>query len=234
MKKMKDQKKWSFTLIELLVVIAIIAILAGMLLPALNSARKKVRGASCINNLKQINLAFVSYKDDWNGFLPQPGDGNSATSPLPLWCGPANNGGLVLRNNISPYLKDYKVRRYCPEVMTDYNKDTSAAQPAGCDFRTYGAYTVNYDLGKANKHHKDNEFSTPSQSFLVLDGKGERFLAAYYTKALSEYTEVQRTEMFRHPGMTVNVLYHDGHAANQYNMNNFPGWGTIFHRGMRN
>ena len=73
-----------------------------------------------------------------------------------------------------------------------------------------------------------------SQTFLVLDAKGENFLAAYSSKNLSEYTEVQRTEMFRHPGMTVNVLYHDGHAANQYNVNNFPGWGTIFHRGMRN
>ena len=85
-------KKSSFTLIELLIVIAIIAILAGMLLPALNKAREKARMTSCTNNLKQNGLGLAAYSMDYN-VLPLRGWRDSGE---PYW-----NGVLTNRKYIS-------------------------------------------------------------------------------------------------------------------------------------
>ncbi len=80
---------YKFTLIELLVVIAIIAVLAGMLLPALSNVKDKVTTLTCVSNMKQVGQVLHSYANDFNDSLPKfHRDWNESNVPAyPIWMG---------------------------------------------------------------------------------------------------------------------------------------------------
>ena len=80
-----ETSRRGFTLIELLVVIAIIAILAALLLPALAKAKQKAERVTCINNQKQLTLAWIMYADDNNGTLTP--NASTTTAGSPSWVG---------------------------------------------------------------------------------------------------------------------------------------------------
>ncbi|MBR7127987.1 MAG: DUF1559 domain-containing protein [Lentisphaeria bacterium] len=203
-------KKSRFTLIELLVVIAIIAILAGMLLPALNKAREKGRSANCISNIKQLGMAFLMYTNDNDDYCVLAYDQAS----VQYWCGlrkGADNweavGGLI------PYLGNSKKIKSCPS-LAEYTDKTQ--YNAGS-----GGYGYNELLGFfdwSSMQEKQYRISTVknvaakvafADSSLVSSGSMQESPSIYAPD--NGYGDSTPSMHFRH-NKRCNTLFADGHA----------------------
>ncbi len=122
-----SQRRSAFTLIELLVVIAIIAILAAILFPVFARARENARRSSCQSNLKQINLGFMQYTQDYDERLPMATAGTSGEDKIGGWMyyNPVATFDPT-RGSVYPYIKSAQIF-VCPSDSTGAtNKDSYA------------------------------------------------------------------------------------------------------------
>lgn len=162
---LKRKTQWRFTLIELLVVIAIIAILAGMLLPALNAARERARAATCSGNLKTMSQMFLLYADENKEYL------------IPASYSFMFNGGT--RKWVQTFesyfnLKDYQKTKYmfCPKRKT-INEMTNAPSNKnypGYAVLQYGPTRVAVGgYGISGHPFKMSKIQAPAQTILLSD-----------------------------------------------------------------
>ena len=199
----ESQRKDSrFTLIELLVVIAIIAILASMLLPALNNARGKAKTLSCLSNQKQLGTMMHTYADTYESSLP-PFYQSSGGSLL-MW-----TAALIVSQNCSAAIFD------CPGFagITDQEpwatRFKAVTNPLDGGF-LYPCFGYN---DRIYNHYKLNRFRFPSECMMTMDVyMAQTTPPRGYFCVLEIYTSSDGLIDARHQSAT-NTLFSDGHAA---------------------
>ena len=214
-------KLWSFTLIALLVVIAIIAILAGMLLPALNNARAKGKSSNCVNNLKQLGLYSLSYSNEYNSYLPGPANsfyGSTAIYPY-TW-----NNCLYEAGYLSGRNQDVCKTLLCPGGNTENEKGDGKNNIGwyytGYGFTTGSSYTYNFFVtreggkavaatsGGSKVYHHIGTSKDPTGTGLYLENSASH---GSYTSTSSTTSSASALK-YRHSLMT-NCVFLDGSVA---------------------